>query len=191
MTMPGGGHDMMRADWTASLLDFWFDQVGEAGWWGHDPDLDRLCDARFRALWDEKRLMPPAAFLDRADEALAAVLLFDQMPRNMFRGTARAFSTDRLAVDIARGAVAHGYDLRIGGAGRLFFYMPFQHSEAMEDQTLSLRLFERAGDANALHHARQHHAIIARFGRFPHRNAALGRTTLPEEEAAAAQGTRW
>lgn len=184
-------HDAVTADWAAALLDFWFNQVGETGWWAHDPALDQQCTARFATLWAEKQALPPQIFLDRADDALAAVLLFDQMPRNMFRGAAQAFATDILAREVARGAIALGYDIQIGGAGRLFFYMPFQHSEALEDQQLSLSLFEGAGDQQSLDFAREHYATIARFGRFPHRNAALGRTTLPKEAEAAAAGAYW
>lgn len=191
MNMLTDSHDAVTADWAAALLDFWFNQIGEAGWWSHDPALDRRCDAQFRDLWEDKRCLPSTEFLERADDALAAVLLFDQLPRNMFRGSARAFATDELAREVARGAIAQGYDIQIGGAGRLFFYMPFQHSEDLDDQTLSLSLFEGAGDTQSLDFARQHHATIARFGRFPHRNALLGRTTLPEEAEAAAQGAGW
>lgn len=191
MNMLTDSHDAVTADWAAALLDFWFNQVGEAGWWNHDPSIDRQCTDRFRALWTEKQALPPAAFLDRADEALAAILLFDQMPRNMFRGTAQAFATDPLARTVAHGAIAHGYDIQIGGAGRPFFYMPFMHSEALADQQLSLTLFAGAQDAGALDFARRHHETIARFGRFPHRNAALGRDTLPEEAAAIVEGMRW
>ncbi|MBJ7378638.1 DUF924 family protein [Sphingobium sp.] len=191
MNMLTDSHDAVTADWAAALLDFWFNQVGEAGWWRHDPSLDRQCDQQYRQSWQDKQTLPADTFLDRADDALAAVLLFDQMPRNMFRGTAQAFATDMLARDVARGAIAQGYDIQIGGAGRLFFYMPFQHSEAIEDQELSLTLFESAGDERSLDFARQHHATIARFGRFPHRNAALGRETLPIEADAAAEGARW
>lgn len=191
MNMLTDSHDAVTADWAAALLDFWFNQVGEQGWWSHDPALDRTCQARFRALWEEKRHLPAEEFLERADDALAAVLLFDQLPRNMFRGSAAAFSTDALARDVARGAVAHGYDIQIGGAGRLFFYMPFQHSEAVDDQKLSVSLFEGAGDAKSLAFAREHYAMIERFGRFPHRNAALGRADAPGEEEAAKKGGGW
>lgn len=191
MNMLTDSHDAVTDDWAAALLDFWFNQVGEQGWYSHDPELDQLCTARFRTLWQEKQLLPAESFLDRADDALAAILLFDQLPRNMFRGTADAFATDTLARDVARGAIAMGYDIQIGGAGRLFFYMPFQHSEAIEDQDLSLTLFEGAGDDRSLDYARKHHATIARFGHFPHRNAALGRPTPPEEAAAAAEGAYW
>lgn len=188
MNMLTDSHDAVTADWAAALLDFWFNQVGERGWWGHDPALDRQCAARFRDPWVEKRALPPEEFLERADDALAAVLLFDQLPRNMFRGSAQAFATDGIAREVARGAIAQGYDIQIGGAGRLFFYMPFQHSEDLDDQKLSLTLFEGAGDARSLDFARQHHATIARFGRFPHRNALLGRPTLPEEQQAVENG---
>lgn len=191
MNMLTDSHDAVTADWAAALLDFWFNQVGEEKWWSHDPELDRQCLNKFQALWEAKRFLSAEAFLVRADEALAAILLFDQLPRNMFRSSAKAYETDPLARDVARGAVAQGYDIQIGGAGRLFFYMPFQHSEDLEDQETSLTLFEGAGDQRSLDFARQHHDIIARFGRFPHRNAVLDRTTLPDEREAVEQGTSW
>lgn len=184
-------HDAVTADWAAALLNFWFNQLGERRWWTHDAALDRQCVDRFLDLWEEKRQLPAALFLDRADDALAAVLLFDQLPRNMFRGAAEAFATDELAREVARGAIAQGYDIQIGGAGRLFFYMPFQHSENIEDQTLSLNLFEGAGDDKALAFARRHHALIERFGRFPHRNAAMGRNSSPQEQEAIEQTADW
>jgi uncharacterized protein (DUF924 family) len=191
MNMLTDSHDAVTADWAAALLDFWFNEVGEDGWWSHDAELDRNCAARFEKLWQEKQAEPVASFLNRADDALAAVLLFDQLPRNMFREQARAFHTDPLAREVARGAIAHGYDIQIGGAGRLFFYMPFMHSESLDDQDLSLSLFEGAGDEESLEFARKHHATIKRFGRFPHRNAVLGRPTLPEEVEAVKEGALW
>lgn len=189
--MPADNRDSVTADWAATLLDFWFNQIGEERWYSHDPAVDAECFTRFYDLWVDKLALAPEVFLTRADEALAATLLFDQLPRNMFRDTAQAFRTDELARNIARGAIALGYDIQIGGAGRLFFYMPFMHSEALEDQALSLTLFEGAEDARSLDFARKHHGMIARFGRFPHRNAALSRTSLPEEEDAIAQGADW
>jgi uncharacterized protein (DUF924 family) len=191
MTSAIDSHDAVTADWATGLLDFWFNRIGEQGWWSHDPAVDRACADRFRDLWQEMRTREAADFLDRADEALAAILLFDQMPRNMFRGRAEAFATDSLARDIARGAVARGYDVQIGGAGRRFFYMPFMHSEAMADQDLSMTLFEGAGDPESLDFARKHRSIVARHGRFPNRNAALGRETQPEEAAALAESEDW
>lgn len=191
MTEAADSHAAVTADWARAVLDFWFKEIGERGWWEHSAERDATVSARFLDLWDERRTEPDAAFLHRADEALAAIILFDQMPRHMFRGEARAFSTDALARDVAKGAVAQGYDVQIGGAGRLFFYMPFQHSEAMEDQETSLAFFEALGDGDALAFARKHHQVIARFGRFPHRNAALGRQSRPEELAEIAEGKRW
>jgi uncharacterized protein (DUF924 family) len=191
MSIVTDSHEGVTAAWATDILDFWFKEVGPDGWWEHDPALDGTCAARFGDLWAEKRHGAADDFLNRADEGLAAILLFDQMPRNMFRGTARAYATDPLAREIARGAVARGYDVQIGGSGRLFFYMPFQHSEAMEDQEAAIAFFQTLGDQQALRFAREHYAVIARFGRFPHRNAVLGRTTLPQEEAAAAEGAGW
>ena len=191
MNMLTDSHDAVTADWAASILDFWFNRVGEQRWWQHDPALDRACASRYGQLWKEKQEQSAETFLERADDALAAVILFDQLPRNMFRGEAHAFATDALAREVARGAIAHGYDIQIGGAGRLFFYMPFQHSEALEDQELSLTLFEGAADAKSLDFARQHHQIIKRFGRFPHRNEALGRETRPEEQESVREGSEW
>ena len=115
MNMLTDSHDAVTADWAAALLDFWFNQVGEEGWYSHDPALDQHCIDRFAVLWSEKRTLPPESFLDRADDALAAVLLFDQLPRNMFRGQAQAFATDSIAREAARGAIALGYDIQIGG----------------------------------------------------------------------------
>ncbi|HCW60755.1 MULTISPECIES: DUF924 family protein [Sphingobium] len=191
MNMLTDSHDAVTADWAAALLDFWFNEVGEKGWWSHDPQLDHVCAQKFAHLWREKKSQAAADFQDRADDALAAVILFDQLPRNMFRGTADAFATDALARDIARGAIAHGYDVQIGGAGRCFFYMPFMHSEDRADQDLSLTLFEGAGDAKWLEFARKHHEMIQQFGRFPHRNAVLGRMTRSEEEDVIADGADW
>jgi uncharacterized protein (DUF924 family) len=191
MTETVDSHSAVTSDWARTILDFWFKEIGEAGWWVHSTARDDLVTARFLDLWDDQRTQPDAAFLNRADEALAAIILFDQMPRHMFRDKARAFSTDPLARDIARGAVAQGYDVQIGGAGRLFFYMPFQHSEAMEDQEMSMTFFEALGDGNATTFARKHRDVIASFGRFPHRNAALGRASRPEELTEIAEGKRW
>ena len=108
----------VTAPWVADILDFWFKEAGPDAWWSHRPELDAACAARFSDLWREKRDTPASDFLKRADMALAAILLFDQLPRNMFRGAAQAFATDPLARNIARGAVSHGYDIQIGGAGR-------------------------------------------------------------------------
>ena len=128
--------------------------------------------------------MPPESFLDDARTALAAVILFDQLPRNMFRGHADQFMTDPLALAIARAAVDRGYNQDMTKDEKAFLYMPFEHSENLADQRRALALFTALGDDWLLGFARKHHDIIERFGRFPHRNAILGRAPRPAEIAA-------
>ena len=113
--------------------------------------------------------------------ALALLVLFDQMPRNVFRGTPRAFATDARARDVARAALERGFDRRVNDVERGFFYLPFMHSESLDDQRRCLALYEQRADENGAKYARMHMDIIERFGRFPHRNAALGRESTPEE----------
>jgi uncharacterized protein (DUF924 family) len=170
-------------DWRANVLKFWFGLKREQ-WWKADPELDLRIRQNFLKLWAEKRQLPVEAFLADPLSATAAVILFDQFPRNMFRGHADQFSTDPLALAIAKGAVARGYDDGMASERRGFLYMPFQHSENVRDQVQSLLLFTALGDAEQLKYARLHHDVIQRFGRFPHRNAMLGRKPTAIEAAA-------
>ena len=112
------------------------------------------------------------------------MILFDQFPRNMFRGHADQYSTDHLALAVAKGAIERGHDDGMAEARRGFLYMPFQHSEELKDQVQSLLLFSALGDSYQLDYARKHHEVIEKFGRFPHRNAALGRKPTAMEQAA-------
>jgi uncharacterized protein (DUF924 family) len=169
--------------WREDVLSFWFALAPEQ-WWKADPALDAAIRERFHDLWEEKRENLPEAFLGSAREALAAVILFDQFPRNMFRGHADQFSTDPLALAVARGAVERELDEGLSRQERGFLYMPFQHSENMADQRRSLALFTALGDDDQLGFARTHHDVVERFGRFPHRNAILGRPARPDEAAA-------
>jgi uncharacterized protein (DUF924 family) len=169
--------------WSEEVLDFWFGLASEQ-WWKTDPVLDETIRERFQPLWEEQREQLPEAFLGNATDALAATLLFDQFPRNMFRGHADQYSTDPLALAVAKEAIERGFDGEIPAGRRAFFYMPFQHSEGIEDQNRSLLLFTALGDDDQLGYAKRHHDVIARFGRFPHRNAILGRTPRPDEIAA-------
>jgi uncharacterized protein (DUF924 family) len=130
------------------------------------------------------RQLPPESFLGDARSALAAVILFDQMPRNMFRGHADQFMTDSLALAIARQAVDRGHDEQMTKDEKAFLYMPFEHSEAHADQLRSVALFTKLGDDFLLGFAKKHCELIERFGRFPHRNAMLGRAPRPAEIAA-------
>jgi uncharacterized protein (DUF924 family) len=166
-----------------AVLGFWF-ALGWDDWWKTNPALDEQIRKRFETLWAEQREHVPDHFLGSADEALAAVILFDQFPRNMFRGHADQYSTDPLALAVAKGAVARSYDDGMAPERRGFLYMPFEHSEDLRDQIQSLLLFTTLGDAEMLKYARLHHDVIQRFGRFPHRNAMLGRKPTALEGAA-------
>jgi uncharacterized protein (DUF924 family) len=170
--------------WTDEVIDFWFGLEPEE-WWKVDEKLDGKIRARFEELWAEQRQLPAESFLTDPHTALAAVILFDQFPRNMFRGHADQYSTDLLALAIAKGAVDRGFDEQLEPRQRGILYMPFQHSEDLDDQRSSLLLFTALGDEEQLGFAQKHHDVIARFGRYPHRNAVLGRTPRADEIAAA------
>jgi len=165
------------------ILDFWFSRSWDA-WWTVDPAFDQEVRDRFLTLWEEERENLPEHFLGDSDTALAAILLFDQFPRNMFRGHADQFSTDPLALAIAKAAVERGDDDGMTSLQRGFLYMPFEHSENLDDQRRSLLLFTALGSAEHLKYARKHYEIIEKYGRFPHRNAMLGRKPNALEAAA-------
>jgi uncharacterized protein (DUF924 family) len=169
--------------WRARVLKFWFGLEPDQ-WWRGDPELDVRIRQNFLKIWAEKRQLPPEAFLTDPLTALAGVVLFDQFPRNMFRGHADAYSTDTLALAIAKGAVDKGLDEELTTVERKFLYMPFQHSENLENQNRAVLLFTEIGDDHQLGYAKHHREIIERFGRFPHRNAILGRASRPDEVAA-------
>jgi uncharacterized protein (DUF924 family) len=173
----------LSSDWRADVLRFWFGLDDEQWWRGGDA-LDHKIRQNFLKLWFEKRQLPTEAFTTDPLTALAGVILFDQFPRNMFRGHADQFSTDPLALAIAKGAVDKGYDDGMTPDERCFLYLPFEHSEDMADQRRSLLLFTALGDAELLGFARKHYDIIERFGRFPHRNDVLGRKPTAIEAAA-------
>lgn len=134
---------------------------------------------------------PAREFLDDPPTALAAVLLFDQLPRNFFGDGAQAYEWDPLARAIIYGALARGWEQRLSHSERQFLYMPLMHSEVIADQRLSLALFARLPRRYGRDYARSHHAMIARFGRFPHRNDVLGRKSTAAEERAVAAGFSW
>lgn len=175
----------MNRDWRADVLKFWF-ALKPQQWWASSPELDHRIRQNFLRLWFEKRQLPAEAFVEDPLTAVAAVILFDQFPRNMFRDHADAYSTDHLALAIAKSAIARGVDQELEANERQFLYMPFQHSENPDDQNRSVLLFTALGDDHQLGYARHHRDIIERFGRFPHRNSILGRRSRPEEVAAGA-----
>jgi uncharacterized protein (DUF924 family) len=170
-------------DWRADVLKFWFGLKREQ-WWKSDPQLDHRIRQNFLKLWLERRQLPVDSFLTDPLTAVAAVILFDQFPRNMFRGSADQFATDHLALAIAKGAVDAELDEELEPDERKFLYMPFEHSEDLDDQDRGILLFTRLGDEEQVKYAKLHRDVIERFGRFPHRNAMLGRAPRPDELAA-------
>lgn len=172
-----------------AVLRFWEDEVGEKRWYVSESAVDDMIRDRFLKLWEDARLGRLRDWCATAKGALAALVVTDQFPRNMFRGDARSFATDPLARAIARDALDHGFDRTVEGSIRQFFYMPFMHSEAAADQELSVALMsDRMRDPEHVLHARAHREVIRRFGRFPFRNAALGRETTGEEQVFLAGG---
>lgn len=166
----------------SDILTFWR-EAGYDRWYGKDDAFDAEIRRRFLGTWEAARDGKLNAWAQSDDGALALVILLDQFPRNMFRNDPRTFSTDALARDIALRAIEVGRDMRIDPELRSFLYLPFEHSEAMHDQERCVELFQKSGDADGLKWAELHADIIRRFGRFPHRNAVLGRATTPEEAA--------
>ncbi len=162
------------------MLDFWR-EAGAQKWFAKDDAFDAACMARFRDLWEQGAAGKLAAWEESAESALALVLLLDQMPRNMFRGTPKVYASDPQARGVAARAIARGFDRAVEKELRPFLYLPFSHSEDLADQERALKLYEGLDDAEQLKWARHHHGIVARFGRFPHRNAILGRASTPEE----------
>ncbi len=168
------------------MLGFWFGLAPEA-WFEKSDALDRECATRFRDVHD---MLTASAAEDQAvsaRQALAAVIVLDQFSRNMYRGTAQAFASDALAKDIAARAISLGHDATLGKTERIFLYLPFEHSEDLSDQDRSIALFKQLDDDYYFSFAVAHRDIIARFGRFPHRNAILGRSSTPEEIAFLAE----
>jgi len=182
--------DAAVRDAAQTVLEFWLDEVGEAGWYAGGEDLDARVRDRFEGLWTRATEGALAFWLTYPSGILAYCILTDQFPRNMFRGTAQAFATDRLALAAARVAVDRDWDLRIDPPARQFFYLPFEHSEMPADQDRAVRLIRvrMPGADETLLHARVHREVIRRFGRFPFRNAALGRADTPDETAWLSAG---
>ena len=172
------------------LLDFWLDEVGPDGWYAGGEVLDATCRDRFVDIWTAARDGGLEHWVEGTVGSLAFLILTDQLPRNMFRGRAESFATDPLALAAARRAVAEGWDMDAPEPERQFFYMPFEHSEDPADQATAVRLMEErlSSDPEMALHARAHQAVIARFGRFPGRNEALGRFSTPDEQDWLDQG---
>ena len=171
------------------ILDFWFKEIPSERWFRSDPAFDAAIRARFEESWRAGGDGAFSGWIETKEGALALILLLDQFPRNMFRGKAEAFATDAAAREAARHAIARGFDLEVPAAARSFFYLPLSHSESLSDQEDCVRLTrERLGETDVTYpYTLRHRAAIARFGRFPARNAALGRDSSSEEIAFMAK----
>ncbi|WP_223424777.1 DUF924 family protein [Tateyamaria pelophila] len=165
------------------ILRFWLDECTPEQWFASDPDLDETIRLRFQDTWKQATEGKFSLWLTYPNGVLAYIILTDQFPRNMFRDDPCAFATDRAALAVAKSAIAKGWDLRVEARVRHFFYMPLEHSENLCDQDRAVRLIhERLEDRTYLIHARAHREVIRQFGRFPHRNTALGRKTTGAEQ---------
>jgi uncharacterized protein (DUF924 family) len=174
-----GGGWRMPDEWVDDVHRFWFGALRPRDWFRTDAKLDAEIRRRFLWLWAGLKAAPPV--LRDARTAVAAAVVFDQFPRNLFRGTPEAYATDPLALEVARAAIDLGLDHGLPDPERQFLYMPLQHSEDRGDQQRSVELFASLAVPNARRTAEAHKALIDRFGRFPHRNAVLGRESTPEE----------
>lgn len=175
----------------AEIIKFWLDEVGPAGWYNGSEELDAMIQERFGEAWEQARAGTYNEWICDPERALALIILLDQFPRNMFRGTGRAFETDRKAVCVAKKAIGQGFDMKTDEPQRQFFYLPLMHSESLTDQERCVRLMmlrmPKTGAENLLH-AKVHREVIRRFGRFPYRNDALERTPTNQEVAYLASG---
>ncbi|MEJ2453619.1 MAG: DUF924 domain-containing protein [Candidatus Thiodiazotropha sp.] len=163
------------------VLEFWFSPEVEPYWFNSHSALDERICTHYRALWEQAAMGALDAWAERAEGALALCIVLDQFPLNMLRGRPESFRTEQQAVAVAKAAVAAGLDRQLPKSRLAFLYMPLMHSESLADQDLSVSLFEAAGLEHNAKFARHHRELIERFGRFPHRNAILGRVSTPEE----------
>jgi len=174
---------MTQAQDIQDVLDYWYSPRLAKHWFASTPALDDEIRQRYQALWQRAASGELDAWCETPDGALALAIVLDQLPLNMFRGNPQAFATEQRAVAVARQAVGRGDDQRLPRDRVQFLYMPLMHSENLADQVQSVSLFQRAGLTDNLRFAEHHRGIVRRFGRFPHRNAILGRDSTPEEEA--------
>lgn len=174
----------MTNDTKQEIIHFWFVETDSALWFQKNEDFDALIRQRFLSIHDQAKDGLYDPWGDDAQGALALCIVLDQFSRNMFRGTSKAFETDSKALSIAKQAVNKGLDQALTPEQKTFLYLPFEHSENLEDQKRSVKLFEGMKEIQPVtyDYALQHLKVIEKFGRFPHRNAALGRKNTPEED---------
>ncbi|WP_020396052.1 DUF924 family protein [Thiolinea disciformis] len=164
-----------------TILDFWYSEPMNQHWFNSTPAIDHQLRQQFESLWEHAHHHALDDWQVTPEGCLALCIILDQFPLNMFRGNKKAYSTEQQAVQVTKQAVERGFDKQLAAERVAFLYLPLMHSENLTDQALSVQLFEAAGLANNAKFARHHQEIIQRFGRFPHRNEALGRISTPEE----------
>lgn len=167
--------------WVGAVIRFWLEETPAEARFKRDEALDAEIERRFSAVHAEVGAATLDEAVASARRALSSVIVLDQFSRNMFRGSPKAFASDSKALAVARKAIASGFDQEFDKYGRLFLYLPFEHSENLVDQERSVALIAGLGDAELDRYAVAHLDIIRRFGRFPHRNAVLGRNSTPDE----------
>ena len=182
MSLTPSDAEAAQPAWVGDVLRFWFEELTKDQWFAKSDRLDAQIRDRFLAL-NEQLVASEASGVTTPRMLLAAIIVLDQFSRNMFRSTPRAYAADSIARRLSRTAIENGLDAHMTEDERSFLYLPFQHSEDREDQALSLRLYEKLGNDELTGFARAHKSIIDRFGRFPHRNETLGRTSTAEEIA--------
>ncbi len=172
------------------ILNYWLDEIGPDGWYRGGEDLDAEIRSRFESTWERAMSGSLSLWLTYPSGTLAYIILVDQFPRNMFRDTEKSFASDDIARAAAKMAIAKSWDLKIDGPARQFFYMPLMHSECLTDQDRCIRVAKSRmdDDEKLLLHAKAHREVIRTYGRFPTRNAALGRKNKPQEETYLDQG---
>lgn len=173
------------------ILTFWFDEAGKNHWFKQSDAFDTQCRERFSVALESAARAECWQWRTSPAGRCAEIILLDQLSRNIFRNTARAFSQDGVALVLAQEAVARGDDLRMTPDQRYFTYMPYMHSESLAVHDEALKLFEKLGHEQALRYEHAHREVIARFGRYPSRNAALGWVNTPEEETYLASNKGW
>jgi uncharacterized protein (DUF924 family) len=178
---------MLSPRWSDDVLNFWFGEAGPDRWFKIDDSFDDTVRHRFRAVHEALATCDNGVLIADPRTALAAVIVFDQMSRNMFRGTPAAFAADPRALALAQAAIARGFDAGLTKDERMFLYLPFEHTEDAEAQARCVTLMATLDDPELTEWAEAHRSIIDRFGRFPHRNRVLGRTSTAEETEFLAQ----
>ncbi len=180
MTNPAR-HIDLDGPWWVALHKFWFGVLGRERWFVRNAAVDAALRKHFLGLYEAVAITPVSAEQLEPRAAVTAVVALDQVPRNVFRGTARAFATDAAARRLALDALDRGYGEELTEDEKIFLYLPLEHSENISDQDRCVALTAALGDAEYTRFALAHRNVIAQFGRFPHRNAVLGRASTPEE----------